>query len=189
MSEELTLDVGQANELKLGFRRANWTNADIKRLSEGGLLSTILPVVRGGAVVVIKQHLIDCDKDPFTPDGWEVKEHIRGGQLAFDPVKIRLFLSKAQQKGKAISGLDLREELKGQSVLNACVLDYLLAHPELIPDEWKGKLVFFWGTVYHYPDGNLGVRCLFESGSEWDWLHNWLGNDFHDNYPAAVSAS
>ena len=46
MDNELMLDVGQANELKLAARRAGATNADLKRLSEGDMFAQILPVIR-----------------------------------------------------------------------------------------------------------------------------------------------
>lgn len=51
MSEELMLDVGQANEIKLAARRAGATNADLKRLSEGDMFAKILPVLRGHAKI------------------------------------------------------------------------------------------------------------------------------------------
>lgn len=51
MDTELMLDVGQAQELKLAFRKHGWTNAEIKRLSEGDLLAQVLMVMRGQAVI------------------------------------------------------------------------------------------------------------------------------------------
>ena len=50
---ELTLEVGQANEIKLAARRAGATNADLKALSEGDMFAHILPVLRGWAKVVV----------------------------------------------------------------------------------------------------------------------------------------
>ncbi len=47
MDTELMLDVGQANELKLAFRRSGYTNADIKKLCEGDILARLLSIVRG----------------------------------------------------------------------------------------------------------------------------------------------
>ena len=47
MDTELMLDVGQANELKLAFRRSGYTNVDIKKLCEGNILARLLPLVRG----------------------------------------------------------------------------------------------------------------------------------------------
>ncbi len=54
---EIGLDVGQANELKMGFRRANYTNEDVKKMCEGDFLAKILSVVRGRAEVVVKSIL------------------------------------------------------------------------------------------------------------------------------------
>lgn len=132
-------------------------------------------------------HLIDCDAAPFIPNGWSVEEHKKGGHLKFDPAKVFLYLSKKQKK-KSIGGYDLREELSGKPVMNANVLDYLLAHQELIPESWKGELIFFWGTIYRYYIGHLGVRCLGWSGSRWYWCHVWLGGNFDADYPAAIES-
>ena len=51
------LDVGQAQELKLAFRReGDWTNEDIKALTERkGLLRQILGIVRGFAEITVKK--------------------------------------------------------------------------------------------------------------------------------------
>ena len=131
--------------------------------------------------------IIDCDKDPFCPKDWIVEEHKKGGKLEWNPKNISLYLSENQKKDW-IKGNELREELKGKPVLNANVLDYLLAHPELIPEEWKGKYVFFWGTIYRDSDGSLNVRYLGWNGERWNWSFNWLDNVWYDVCPAAVSA-
>jgi hypothetical protein len=123
---------------------------------------------------------------PFVPNGWTVEEHRKGGLWKWNP-RISLYLSKKQKKG-SIGGHDLRKELSGQPVLNANVLDYLFAHPELIPEEWKGKLVFFWGTIYRNSDGYLYVRCLGWDGSRWRWGHYWLGGGFGSRNPAALAS-
>lgn len=54
---ELTLEVGQANEIKLAARRAGATNADLKVLSKGDMFARILPVLRGRAKVVVSSIL------------------------------------------------------------------------------------------------------------------------------------
>jgi hypothetical protein len=98
------------------------------------------------------------------------------------------YLSKEQKKGSIIVVRDLRKELNGKLILNANVLDYLLAHPELIPEEWKGKYIFFWGTIYRDSGGDLSVRYLYWSGSEWNWDYNWLDDDFNSDNPAALAS-
>ncbi|KKR48386.1 MAG: hypothetical protein UT86_C0006G0024 [Candidatus Magasanikbacteria bacterium GW2011_GWC2_40_17] len=190
MDSELMLDVGQASEFKMALRRAGWTNADVKRLCEGNALGQLLPFIRGQAEVVVKKHIIDTDADPLVPGGWKVEEHRKGGQFVWDPAKVSLHLSFNQQNGNVIQGHQLRRELVVcVPNLNANVLDYLLAHPELIPESWMGKAIFFWGTIYRSADGDLCVRYLIWKGKQWSWGDRWLGSGWNNNNPAAVSAS
>ena len=115
------------------------------------------------------EHVIDLDAEPFVPDGWKVEEHQKGGQFKWDASKVALYLSKKQQGGSFIEGNKLREGLKRKRVYNANLLDYLLANPDLIPEGWKGKAVFFWGTIYRNSDGYLCVRYLYWNDDRWDW--------------------
>ena len=135
--------------------------------------------------------VVDLDANPFVPDGWSVEEHQKGGQFAFDPAKLGLHLSKKQEGDGRIEGNKLREELKAQPVVNANLLDWLYRkeNQHLIPDEWKGKAVFFWGTIYRDADGSLCVRDLFWLGDGWYWGCRWLDYDWYSVFPAAVSAS
>ncbi|KKP92066.1 MAG: hypothetical protein UR94_C0006G0025 [Parcubacteria group bacterium GW2011_GWA2_36_10] len=134
------------------------------------------------------QHLIDCDADPLCPEGWEVVEHRKHGQLEWNPAKIRLYLSKQQTGGMGIEDNELRKELEVLPVMNANVLDYLLKHPELVPDEWD--IAFLWGTIYRdLISGELCVRCLCRHPRGLCWSYRWLSDGFYDCHPAAVSAS
>lgn len=146
------------------------------------------------------KHIIDLDADPFVSEGWEVVEHVKGGQFEWDPAKISRYLSDEQQGDKLIDGDKLREELKSQKVVNANLLDYLLAHQELIPEEWKNVFVFvfFWGTVYHNPAGDLlsriypnpagdfCVRYLYWDGAIWWWNYFDLNYVLSSQYSAAI---
>jgi len=133
--------------------------------------------------------IIDCNAKPFIPEGWKVEKHIKGGKWEWNPNKIQLYLLDEQKNGKSINGNKLRKELEGQPVLNANVLDWLLAHPEFIPEEWKGEYIFFWGTIYRYADGYLVVRYLHCFGGRWYWDCHWLDIGWYDYHPAAISAS
>jgi hypothetical protein len=188
MSNDLMLDIGQANELKLAFRRADYNNDDIKRLCEGNVLADVRRVLLGHASIAVVSHVIDCDKDPYLPEGWKVEEHQKGGQLIWDASKVNLYLSEGQKNGKVLEGNKLRKEMAKKVPFNACVLDYLLANPHLIPEEWKGKYVFFWGTVY-LRGGDLCVRYLCWRGVGWFWSRYWLGGDWDGYGPAALGAS
>lgn len=180
---------GQTHQLLDKLEVVGFTADDITKLGQYPHLSRIRDVIRGKAEITYPQHLIDCDADPYIPSGWIVESHAKGGQLMFDRTKIKLYLSKAQEKGKAIEGNKLRKELVDQPVLNACVLDYLLAHLELIPDEWKDKAIFFWGTIYRSSVGNPSVRFLAWHGGRWLWGVRRLDLDWDANGPAALLAS
>jgi hypothetical protein len=140
-----------------------------------------------------EKHIIDCDKDPFCPDWLKVENHKRGGQIAFDPEKIELYLTE-RQKTEWVNSTDVQKELEGRNVLNANVLDYLLAHPELIPESWKkdengnARFIYFWGTIYRDSGDRLCVRCLYWGVGRWDWDRSWLGAGFVGQVPAAVFA-
>ncbi len=182
---------GQTHLLMDSLEAKGWSADDVTKLGQAKSEQHLAfrDVLNGRAVISYPQHLIDCDALPYCPDGWEVVEHRKHGQLQWDPTRIRLHLSKKQMDGKVIEGNKLRKELEGLPVMNANVLDYLLKHTELIPDEYKGKAVFFWGTIYRRSDGRLYVRCLFWDGGKWDWRYRWLGYGFDGSNPAAVSAS
>lgn len=142
-----------------------------------------------GEVGVVTNHVINLDAKPFVPNGWTVEEHIKGGQLAWDKAKVALHLEPEQQNSKVIVGNELRKRLENEPVLNANTLDYLLANPDLIPDEWKGRYIFFWGTIYRNSVGDLCVRGLFWRSGRWYWSSIWLGSAWLSDNPAAVLAS
>lgn len=185
---DLMLDVDQAGELKAAFRRGGWNNKEIKQLCESDVLADVRKVILGHASITVMEHVIDCDANPFVPNGWKVEEHQKGGQFKWDTAKVALYLSQFQKDG-VIEGNKLRKELVGKPVLNANVLDYLLAHPHLIPEEWKGKYLFFWGTIYRGSGGRLCVRCLRWGGGRWHWYCDWLFRDWFDGGPAVLRAS
>lgn len=174
-------------------------NALVKNMMRQTGIANANEVVRlfnsGNFELKVTNHIIDCDKAPLILyDGWKVEEHIKGGQFAWNPEKVKLFLSVNQKYDTSTSmkGEELRKELKDQPVVNANVLDYLLDHPNLIPEEWKveekGKTryVFFWGTIYRDPEDDLFVRYLSFDGSHWKQEHYWLYDGFNDNYSACV---
>jgi hypothetical protein len=180
--------VGQMNQLGDAFEAHGMTPEDVTKLRSHPDFAMLRLFARGQAKITLPQHLINCDANPYLPNGWKVEEHKQGGQLEWNPTRVKLYLSKDQRPGKSIVGNKLRKELANQSVLNACVLDYLLANPTLIPEDWKGKFTFFWGTIYRDSDGDLCVRYLYWFGSGWYWFYDWLDSNFYDSSPAAISA-
>ncbi len=182
-----TFSVGQMNQLGDALELAGFTPDEVTKLRNFPHLKDFKKVINGHAQIVVVKHVIDLDVAPHVPDNWKVENHKKGGQLDWDPEKIQLYLSAEQQDGKLIKGDKLREELETHPVYNANLLDYLMAHPELIPESWKGKAIFFWGTIYRYSDGGLYVRYLFWNGDSWRWYGRWLDPDFNSSNPAAVA--
>lgn len=181
--------VGQMNQLGDALEIAGFTPDDVTKLRTSPQLSTFKQVLLGHAEIKFLEHVIDLDAAPFCPSALTVEEHQKGGTFRWDSAKVQLYLSKPQSKGKVIGGHDLRKDLAGKPVLNACLLDYLLKHPHLIPNEWKGKAIFFWGTIYRDSNGYLFVRYLCWDDSQWQSDDGWLGHVWLGDGPAALRAS
>lgn len=132
-------------------------------------------------------HIIDCDANPTIPyNGWTVEYHRRHGQLfEWNLSKIKLWLSKTQEDEQSLKGSELRNLLENQPVLNANVLDFLVKNPDLIPEEWKDKLVFFWGTIYRGTGGKIIIRCLWFQES-WSSNYLWDSHEYGSKDPAIV---
>lgn len=179
--------VGLAHKLCLSAEALGYTPELLNTLAEHPtLFGDLLQVQLGHAEVKMLERLIDCDADPFLPNSWKVEEHQKGGLFKWDSAQVNLFLSESQRKGVQGSH-ELRKELAGKPVLNANVLDYLLAHPHLIPEEWKKLFVFFWGTIYRDSVGGLCVRYLCWHGDWWHWDYHWLRDALNDLRPAALA--
>lgn len=133
-------------------------------------------------------HIIDLDAAPSVRKYCTVVEHHKGGQLEWDPAKLALFLSEEQKTG-TIKGDLLRGLVTAKKAYNANMADYLLKYPALIPEAWKGRAVFFWGTIYRGRDGGLFVRYLYWGGTAWRWRNRYLYDGWGSNRPALVPAS
>ncbi len=199
MADTFVMSARQAAELDFALERNGFTPADVKLLSSGSTLASVLLVLQGQAMIIPAESggevegsssvVINLNADPFVPEGWKVEEHKKGGEFTFDASQVKLHSDPGQQNGKYIQGHKLRKRLKNVPVMNAVLLDWYLANPQYIPDEWKGKFVFFWGTIYRDRSGDLYVRCLCWSGDRWSWSSRWLGDGWRSDDSAAVLAS
>jgi hypothetical protein len=148
----------------------------------------LLNLLYAALVTRFTEQTVDLDVDPFVPDGWRLVEHKKGGKFEWNSSNLKLYVSPNQQGKSGIGGNQLREELKGKSPYNANLLDYLLENPDLVPEQWKGKFVYFWGTVYQDTGDKTCVRCLCRHRGEWRWHYGWLESDFIGSEPAVVPA-
>lgn len=180
--------IGAMNQLGSSLKKAGFTARDITRLKKFENLSEIRSVIRGQAEIKAIEYFIDCDTDLFRHEILKVFEHKKDGQLRFNPSKINLYLSEKQSGDNSINGNKLHKELKNMPVLNANVLDYLLANPKIIPEEWKSKTIFFWGTIYNDYNGDLFVRYLCWCLGKFVGDYRWLGKNWKVSNPAALLA-
>src|SRR3989338_7937218 len=210
--------VGQMNQLGDSLEAEGFTADDVTKLKQYANLAGIKAVLNGTAKIkpvgedatrtitingtTIAVNLGAPLKLPF--NGAEVEQHIGEGWVIIekradgsyvDGRKVILHLSKRQKNSKSLKGHELREELTGKPVLDANILDALLSNPHLISEDWKKdengntRYIFFLGTIYRNSDRPLFVRYLFFLGGKWRSNYYWLGNDWNDNYPAALRAS
>jgi hypothetical protein len=99
---------------------------------------------------------------PIIPNWLVVVEHHDDGPFTWDPSKIEDYLFELTANGEMPDGQALFKQFSGKKpALNANILEYVLARPFLIPEEWKGRFVFFNGTIYRSSaDSGLWCRCL-----------------------------
>jgi hypothetical protein len=184
--------VGLAHKFLLAAEAQGYTPELLNELAENQrLLRGMLNVQLGRATISYRVFNIDCSADPFIPKGWEVVEHRRTGLFSWvagDSDMIAHYFSLNQAISRRIVGHELRKELEDKPVLNANILDFLLNNPKFIPEEWKERNTFFWGTIYRNPIGNLCVRYLHWGGRRWLWGSYELGDHWRDDDPAAISA-
>ncbi|HUQ30188.1 MAG TPA: hypothetical protein VM103_01570 [Candidatus Paceibacterota bacterium] len=161
------LDVGQANELKLAFRRYDWSNTLIKRLCETDVLGNALDILRGDAVAVPVKRRVNLSADPVLEEGHSVLKHLRQGKHLWSEIRLtvmnprdlqytfRHLPSEANFRSVPEDSLNrhtlMPRFLRGQRPANICMRDYLLANQHLIPDgprDWfDGTPLLFWGTI------------------------------------------
>ena len=96
----------------------------------------------------MKKIYIDTDKAPIIPEWATLMEHKKSGKILWNPKDFELYLDDGQKNGKCIEGNKLYEKIKDTSVMNVNVAQFFVDNPKLYPDEWKGKWVYFWGTMF-----------------------------------------
>jgi hypothetical protein len=150
-----------------------------------------------GDVMTATTHTVNADATPRPPSGWTIESHrgmgetrleLRDGCLLANSCEVTRFVSERQKTG-SIRGYDLATELVGRPVLNATVLDCLIAHQDLIPEDWKTGATYFWGTIFRDSGGRDHVRCLYWRDDRWDSFDYWLDNHWLSREAAAVLAA
>lgn len=178
--------VGSMNQFADALEVAGFSPGNLTELrSSPDILKQLMKVLSGQSEIVAIKYTIDLDADPFSPNGWKVKKHIQDGQFEWDPKKVALYQYKGEGR-EIVQGQQLCEELEDKPVFNANLLDFLLDHQNLIPNEWMSHLVFFWGTLYRNLHDLTDVRCLVWSDSKWKWRFGLYIDGCRDYFTAAV---
>lgn len=178
MSDRNEFSAGLGAKICGAWADAGGTPAQLNRLSQSPeVIKGVVEILLGRAI--IGAAIIDCDADPFVPDGLTVLEHRKGGQLVWDITRVKSdpypYLTYGDQVGAKNVFL---KSLENKSMMNANVLDYLLRNQHLIPDDWKGKLVCFYRTVYRPSNGgSQRVRYLAWNGRTFTSGHHQVDND------------
>jgi hypothetical protein len=167
------------------------------------VLAALQSVIEGSPPVIpirkpkrVKTHIINLLAAPSIPSEFAgVDQHKRGPiDFIWDPTKVRFYLSPNQEGGQQSHGGSLHQEIISQSPFNANLLDYLLNHTYLIPDQWKKDAagetyyIYFWGTIYYDSDDNLYVRSLARVGGGWISGYRGLNSMFDSRRLAACLA-
>lgn len=124
-----------------------------------------------------------------TSNDYVIKTNFQLNCLIPDLGKIKLYLSEEQKRGSWIGKNNLLIELSHRGVLGADVLEHLLIHQNLIPVDWRGKRILFWGTLYKkigYLEDKTFVRCLVWNFEKWVDDYYCVDSDMYYDTPAAV---
>lgn len=205
----LMLDVDQAGELKAAFRRHDWTNAEIKRLSEGDILARVRSVIRGQAKIVMVKKAqkkdvrldttirVDRSVRPTYPDWTSMVMHPElesTGPAKYDLAATTLWLHDRQQGGYT-TGQVIYDYLKEHGMLASCLslqdaVEIQKKGPAVFRKVFGNKVIYFWKSVVQGRGGRgLLVPCLRVFGGRVILRWNWLARDWRDSRPAVRSAS
>ncbi len=112
-------------------------------------------------------HIIDCDAEPFIPEGFTLLSHEKGGTIEWEP-------STEQERYCHLFN----------QRFNTNVLWFLWEHQHLIPDSWGkrewwrwgyGPDSYFRGTCYLSPHRHVSHLCLYRApDGSWNWGYQWL---------------
>lgn len=140
------------------------TNELYRRMTEGTLpaervLTGLQALIEGGSSC---KKIIDLDEDPLIPSTWHLVDHECGGLFEFGLAKIRLASPGELGLQGRVKVDQLHEAVKGKGAFNANLLDWFLRKPNLrfIPEEWKEKSIYFFGTIYRSPSRTKLVRIM-----------------------------
>lgn len=112
-----------------------------------------------------------------------------------DPSQIEFHLEPEQLNGGSIFGTEFLKRLIDKQCLNVGHLDFLRAHPELIPESWKKnengetRYINFTDTIVRDSSRLQFVFHLYWNGSAWQRGENLLNQKWNSLSVSAILAS
>lgn len=201
-NNDLMLDVSQAAELKLAFRRNGWNNAQIKTLSEGDILAKVLQVITGQAEIKLISEPIrnwredagiiyfSVVSDGTTGEEWIIRLESKGYRVSdytksllrsanFKPTN-GITTEIAVLKGMMFKAADritkkIRKNAEGRKFF-APNTEVACLIREMFTDEEIKAMGLSWIVTMHEPikdsDGALRLLLVFRN-SDGSWLHTF----------------
>ena len=132
---------------------------------------------------------IDCSGlAPMIDSGWKLTEENQKNE-AFEFSLSNVKLVSCGSRENKISGKTLLNELK-EKAFSSYLLDFLLKNQSLIPAEWQGKTIIFFGTTYwdsSTPPILAVLNMKFYDGA-WESGTSYIDDNFDGGY-AIVKAN
>lgn len=121
---------------------------------------------------------VNADAPARMNRGLTLAKHSRLGTLTLEPRDGKLFVngreltlvSCTEANGAMMTAEAAMKATEARRPLNSTVRDFLAENVKLIPKDWKGKSIFFPGTVFSTPSGDPCIPFIYEMCG-WSW-HN-----------------
>lgn len=124
-----------------------------------------LKVIHRTHHIVRIKYIIDGDADAHfptdPPNGLKIHLHQKHGKLNWHHDVISYDHDEPRSRTMNFKyGNEVLAKFEEKTLPNANAVAFYLKHPWLIPEEWKGQIIYFFGTIYIDSDGKLYAWCL-----------------------------
>jgi hypothetical protein len=186
---ELMLDVGQANELKMAFRRAGYEAGDVKALSEGDVLAQVREVLLGRArIVPIEMEMLPvaqatCNTFTVLPNlslaerinagsyGW-VNSDIIEKRFPHNPTTVGTWEWELAGFNHGISSEDAKVALEVDGWIVA-KWEHELAYGAAFPEAQRRNPIIALGSVCEMLGYRRVLALWYDYGKRSVGLHHW----------------
>ena len=105
--------------------------------------------------------------------GWTIESDRENLPADWNPKSVKI-ISPLKKGGSVITGEESIKRLSKEPLLGARGFWHYWNNQADIPEEWKGKYVFFDALVLRNPSGNRYSLSLYWDYGRWHWRDYWL---------------